>query len=57
MATRKRFTQRPGETVSDAHTHAAFIKALLDGTIRAERLIETRDARGMPVLDYDDPNG
>ncbi len=54
---RKRFNQPANEARSDIHAHAAFMKALLDGTITATALVESRDADGKPILQYDDPNG
>lgn len=52
MATRRRFPTPPGPKVQ-TRIYAAFMAALLDGTIRAERLIETR---GVFRLDYDEPD-
>jgi hypothetical protein len=52
---RLRFNPK-GIAPSPQHLAAEFMAALLGGDVRAERLIETRDARGQVVrLDYDEP--
>lgn len=56
MATRKTFIPK-GKTPTDAHRYAAFVADLLDGTVKATKLIESRDGSGKLVLEYDDPNG
>lgn len=56
MATaRKAFTPK-GKTPTEAHVYAAFIADVLDGTVKANKLIESRNA-GKLALEYDDPNG
>ena len=37
--------------------YANFMGDLLAGKVTANKLIESRDARGNLVLDYDDPTG
>lgn len=41
----------------DPAMYAAFMGALLDGTIAATALIESRRGNGKLQFDYDDPNG
>jgi len=57
MATRRKSFKAKREAPSDKHQYAAFIADLLDGTVKASKLVESRDGRGRLVLDYDDPNG
>ena len=45
-----------GPTPSNAHFYAAFIGDLLDGTVQASALVETRDVSGRVTgLSYDEP--
>ncbi len=56
MATRrKRFTP-PERTRRPEQVYAAFIARLLDGTVKADKLIERRNDKRVE-LTYDDPNG
>lgn len=53
---RKKF--KPKKNAPDTRrTYAAFIGDLLDGAIRATKLIEGQDGQGRPDFEYDDPNG
>jgi len=57
--TRKRFNPK-GAVRGDKFAYAEFIAAVLDGTIVATKLVESRDtpAQGNAIkLEYDDPNG
>lgn len=62
MATaRKSFTPKKA-TPTDAHVYGEFIASVLDGTIKAIKLIEKSNGHGngngnKTDLDYDDPNG
>jgi len=57
MASRRKPFSPSVRAKRDAQLYAASIAALLDGTVKADKLIETRDGRGRLRLAYDDPNG
>lgn len=59
MASKKKKTKRPkkAHVFEPPQLYADFIGDLLSGAITADRLYESRDARGNLVLEYDDPNG
>lgn len=59
MASKKKKPKKPKKThvFEPRDLYADFIGELLGGGITADRLYETRDARGNLVLEYDDPNG
>lgn len=55
MATRRKYSPKT-EPRSDAHAYAEFLAAVISGDVKASRLVESRDARGRVVLDYDEPD-
>jgi hypothetical protein len=56
-AKKKKFAPSGRAPVVDAQIYAAFIADLLSGTVKAEKLYESRTPPGRLTLDYDDPNG
>lgn len=57
MATaRKKFNPK-GPVEGDQFAYAEFIASVLDGTIKASKLVESRKPNGKPDFSYDDPNG
>jgi hypothetical protein len=57
MATaRKTHTPKGGPANTEQQAYAAFVGDLLDGTVKAVKLIETKPG-GKLKLEYDDPNG
>lgn len=59
MASKKKKTKKPKKAhkVEPQDLYADFIGSLLDGSITADKLYESRDGNGNLVLEYDDPNG
>lgn len=59
MAAKKKKTKKPkkADKFEPADLYADFVGSLLDGSITADRLYESRDSRGNLILEYDDPNG
>lgn len=53
---RKRYNPHKS-TDSEKVQYRTFLEDLLLGTIKAEKLIESRNGQGKLILDYDDPNG
>ncbi len=54
---RKKYNPHRGPIPGDAALYAEFLADLLDGTVKATKLIEARLGNGRLDLDYDDPNG
>lgn len=54
---RKTFNpKKSGDT--DRVVYKSFIDDLLSGTVKAEKLVETKNGQGkLTKLEYDDPNG
>ena len=53
---RKKF--KPKKNVqAEASLYAAFVGDLLDGTVKASKLVEVRNGNSPLQLEYDDPNG
>lgn len=54
---RKKFKPKKKDAFEPTEVHAAFMKDLLAGDVKATRLYAGVGARGNLELEYDDPNG
>lgn len=57
MASARKTHTPKGKADRERQQYAAFIADVLDGTVKAERLIERRNGAGKLTLEYDDPEG
>jgi hypothetical protein len=57
MASRRTTFTPKGRTPTDAHCYAELIAGILDGTVNADTLVESRDKDGHLKLEFDDPRG
>lgn len=57
MASKKKKFNPKKKPHSRPQMYAAFVGDLLDGTVKATKLIEGTDGQGRPDFEFDDPNG
>lgn len=55
---RKKYNPHRRSAPNDENMYEEFMADLLDGTVKADKLVESRNpGNGKLDLDYDDPNG